>query len=104
MVRATKKKKILFFLDSLPMDSYITRLKYDGVILDIVSAKKPLDYVQYLFEVKDRTKASNTFSPNGLYLANIKYEKKFKIVDLKYSHNMNNIKVKICGITNCMMQ
>lgn len=54
-----------------------------SVILDIVSGKKPLDYVQYLFEVKDRTKASNTFSPNGLYLTNIKYEKKFKIVDLK---------------------
>jgi tRNA pseudouridine38-40 synthase len=29
--------------------------------------------------VKDRTKASNTFLPNGLYLANIEYDKKFKI-------------------------
>lgn len=50
-----------------------------SVILEVASGKKEKDYIDFLFKVKDRTKASNTFLPNGLYLANIEYDKKFKI-------------------------
>jgi len=85
MYGASYQKKENFILFKFTADGFLHHQIRNmmSVILDIVSGKKPLDYVQYLFEVKDRTKASNTFSPNGLYLTNIKYEKKFKIVDLK---------------------
>ena len=34
-----------------------------------------LDYIDTLFKKKDRSLTPATFSPNGLYLTNIKYDK-----------------------------
>lgn len=50
-----------------------------SVILDIASNKKSIDYLDYLFDIKDRKEASNTFSPQGLFLSNIEYDSKFKL-------------------------
>lgn len=85
MYKVSYQKKDNFIIFKFIADGFLHHQIRNmmSVILDIVTGKKPLDYVQYLFEVKDRTEASNTFSPNGLYLANINYEKSFKIIDLK---------------------
>ena len=85
MYKVSYQKKYNFIIFKFIADGFLHHQIRNmmSVILDIVTGKKPLDYVQYLFEVKDRTEASNTFSPNGLYLANINYEKSFKIIDLK---------------------
>ena len=53
-----------------------------SVILDIANEKREINYIDYLFDVKDRSKASNTFSPNGLYLTNIVYDERFNIPTL----------------------
>ncbi len=53
-----------------------------SVILDIANEKREINYIDYLFDVKDRSKASNTFSPNGLYLTNIVYDESFNIPTL----------------------
>lgn len=54
-----------------------------SVILDVATKKKEIDYIDYLFKIKDRTKASNTFSPKGLYLANIEYDNKYGIPKIR---------------------
>ena len=53
-----------------------------SVILDIANEKREINYIDFLFDVKDRSKASNTFSPNGLYLTNIVYDERFNIPTL----------------------
>ena len=53
-----------------------------SVILDIANEKREINYIDYLFDIKDRAKASNTFSPDGLYLANVVYDKRFNIPTL----------------------
>jgi tRNA pseudouridine38-40 synthase len=53
-------------------------------------AKKEIsaDYIDTLFEKKDRSLTPATFSPNGLYLTNIKYDKIWGFPD-----NLNTLNI-----------
>ncbi len=50
-----------------------------GVLMAIGSGKQPLDWTQHLLQVKDRTAASATASPCGLYLGGVLYPTHYKI-------------------------
>ncbi len=46
-----------------------------ATIIDVAKKEMSIDYINTLFQKKDRSLAPATFSPNGLYLTNIKYDK-----------------------------
>lgn len=75
------EKKNDFFLFFFKGDGFLHHQIRNmmSVILDIASKKKNIDYLDYLFDIKDRKEASNTFSPNGLFLSNIEYDSKFNL-------------------------
>lgn len=55
-----------------------------GSLIDVGCGEKPLSYISDLLASKDRTKASATAKPNGLYLVQVDYPKEFGLqsVDL----------------------
>ncbi|QJC37196.1 tRNA pseudouridine(38-40) synthase TruA [Enterobacteriaceae endosymbiont of Donacia thalassina] len=54
-----------------------------GSLLEIGIGNKKEDWLLELIKIKDRTKASVTVKPNGLFLAEIKYPKYFGIPNIK---------------------
>jgi len=46
-----------------------------ATIIDVAKKEMSIDYIDTLFQKKDRSLTPATFSPNGLYLTNIKYDK-----------------------------
>ena len=46
-----------------------------GTIISVARKEMSIDYIDTLFLKKDRSLTPATFSPNGLYLTNIKYDK-----------------------------
>lgn len=44
-----------------------------GALLDIGAGEKPVSWMRELLDKKDRTQASPTAAPNGLYLVDVKY-------------------------------
>ena len=46
-----------------------------GTIINVARKEMCIDYIDTLFLKKDRSLTPATFSPNGLYLTNIKYDK-----------------------------
>ena len=52
-----------------------------ATIIDVAKKEMSIDYINTLFQKKDRTLTPATFSPNGLYLTNIKYDKVWDFPD-----------------------
>ncbi|MDC0127465.1 tRNA pseudouridine(38-40) synthase TruA [Methylophilaceae bacterium] len=52
-----------------------------AAIINVARQEMSVDYIDTLFEKKDRSLAPATFSPNGLYLTNIKYDKIWNLPD-----------------------
>ena len=52
-----------------------------GTIINVARKEMCIDYIDTLFLKKDRSLTPATFSPNGLYLTNIKYDKIWGIPD-----------------------
>ena len=52
---------------------YMVRIMV-GTLIDIGLGKKNVDDIDYIFMAKDRSKASKTASPNGLFLYNVWYK------------------------------
>lgn len=50
-----------------------------GSLLSIGSEDKPVEWIDELLKVKDRTQAAATAKPNGLYLVEVEYPEQFKI-------------------------
>ena len=50
-----------------------------GSLIDVGIGEKPVRYINDLLEMKDRTKASVTAKPNGLYLVDVEYDNHFAI-------------------------
>lgn len=50
-----------------------------GCLIDIGNGKQRTDWLGHLLEVKDRTQASATAKPNGLYLVDVDYPSKWQI-------------------------
>ena len=50
-----------------------------GALIYIGNGKHPPDYIKVLLANQDRTEAPPTFSPNGLYLTGVEYDKKFDL-------------------------
>lgn len=48
-----------------------------GSLIDVGIGEKPINYIADVLALKDRTKASTTAKPNGLYLVNVEYDSKF---------------------------
>jgi len=46
-----------------------------ATIINVARKEISIDHIEILFEKKDRSLTPATFSPNGLYLTNIKYDK-----------------------------
>jgi len=46
-----------------------------ATIINVAKKEMSIDYIDTLFQKKDRSLTPATFSPNGLYLTNIKYDK-----------------------------
>ena len=59
-----------------------------ATIIAVGRAEISPDYIETLFMKKDRSLTPATFSPNGLYLTNIKYD---KVWDFPDSLNTLNI-------------
>ncbi len=53
-----------------------------GVLLEIGWGRQPLDWVKELLEAKDRRLAALTAPPNGLYLSQVKYPKRFELPEV----------------------
>ncbi len=54
-----------------------------GTLVAIGHKEKPVEWVDELLEVKDRTKAGITALPNGLYLVHVTYPETFALPKLK---------------------
>lgn len=50
-----------------------------GACVYIGNARQPTDWISTLIAAKDRTLAAPTFSPDGLYLAGIEYDAKYRL-------------------------
>lgn len=50
-----------------------------GALIYIGNGKHPPDYMQTLLKNQDRTDAPPTFSPSGLYLTGVEYDKKWNL-------------------------
>ena len=50
-----------------------------GSLMLIGEGLQPLDWIQHLLDVKDRTKAAATAKPNGLYLVKVFYPDSFEL-------------------------
>jgi tRNA pseudouridine38-40 synthase len=50
-----------------------------GALVYVGNSRQPIDWLATLLQGRDRTKAAPTFSPNGLYLAGIEYDRKFDL-------------------------
>jgi tRNA pseudouridine38-40 synthase len=48
-----------------------------GSLIDVGIGEKPVTYMSDLLKMKDRTKASTTAKPNGLYLVDVGYDSQF---------------------------
>lgn len=59
-----------------------------ATIITIARGEKDLNYIDELFEKKDRSLTPPTFMPNGLYLTNIKYDSSWNLPQLKNSLNI----------------
>ncbi len=59
-----------------------------GVLLDVGAGEKPISWPRVLLTFKDRTKASKTAPPNGLFLVGVRYETAIHIdmPDLVWPH------------------
>jgi tRNA pseudouridine38-40 synthase len=59
-----------------------------ATIIDVAKKEMSIDYIDTLFQKKDRSLTPATFSPNGLYLTNIKYDKIWGFPD-----NLNTLNI-----------
>lgn len=50
-----------------------------GVLMAIGEGKKPIDWAEEVLLARDRKKAGITAPPNGLYLAEVEYSKRFEV-------------------------
>lgn len=50
-----------------------------GSLIDVGIGEKPISYIADVLAMKDRTKASVTAKPNGLYLVNVEYDSRFAL-------------------------
>jgi tRNA pseudouridine38-40 synthase len=50
-----------------------------GALLDVGSGEKPISYIADLLALKDRSQASTTAKPNGLYLVQVDYDSRFAL-------------------------
>ena len=50
-----------------------------ATIINVGRGEMAVDYIDTLFQKKDRSLTPATFSPNGLYLANIEYDESFNL-------------------------
>lgn len=50
-----------------------------GVLMDVGSGKRPLDWPKQLLEIKDRSQGGITAKPHGLYLGSVFYPEKYGI-------------------------
>ena len=66
-----------FYLFTINADGFLHHQIRNMIATIINVAKKEIsvDYIDTLFQKKDRSLTPATFSPNGLYLTNIKYDK-----------------------------
>jgi tRNA pseudouridine38-40 synthase len=53
-----------------------------GALVYIGNARQPTDWLKTLIAQKDRKLAAPTFSPDGLYLAGIEYDRRFNIPEI----------------------
>ena len=78
-----KRNNILIF--TIEANSFLYHMIRNliGTLLDIGIKKTKPSFIQFLLDSKDRKKAGKMASSSGLYLTNIKYPKKFKIIQTK---------------------
>ena len=79
-----------FYLFTINGDGFLHHQIRNMIATIISVAKKEIsaDYIDTLFEKKDRSLTPATFSPNGLYLTNIKYDKIWGFPD-----NLNTLNI-----------
>ena len=56
-----------------------------GALIYVGNGKYAPEFIQQLLAQKDRTLSPPTFSPNGLYLAGVQYDKKFALPNTQRS-------------------
>jgi len=59
-----------------------------GALIYVGNGKHPPNYIRDLLAQKDRTLSPPTFSPNGLYLTGVEYEKKWQLPGNEQHINM----------------
>jgi tRNA pseudouridine38-40 synthase len=77
-IKAIKVKQFnSFYLFSISGDGFLHHQIRNMIatIINVGRNEMDLDYIDILFKKKDRSLTPATFSPNGLYLTNIKYDK-----------------------------
>jgi len=73
----TVEKFDTFYLFTISGDGFLHHQIRNMIatIIDVAKKEMSIDYIDTLFQKKDRSLTPATFSPNGLYLTNIKYDK-----------------------------
>ncbi len=56
-----------------------------GALIYVGNGKYPPEFIKELLEKKNRTLSPPTFSPNGLYLVGVEYDKKFELPNTQRS-------------------
>ena len=66
-----------FYLFTINADGFLHHQIRNMIatIINVAKKEMSIDYIDTLFQNKDRSLTPATFSPNGLYLTNIKYDK-----------------------------
>jgi len=79
-----------FFLFTFVADGFLHHQIRNmmATIIKVGNGKMKLNYIETLFINKNRHLVPPTFSPNGLYLTNIKYDKSFNLPDKKNTLNI----------------
>lgn len=68
-----------FFVMEIRANAFLHHMvrNISGALLDIGRGAKPVEWMQVLLDLRDRTKAAPTAHPYGLYLVNVDYPEEF---------------------------
>ena len=74
-----------------------------GSLIYVASGRQSLNWLIDVKNSKNRALAAPTFGPSGLYLSGVHYDAKveipFKNKDFIFNKILNDMKIKICGLT-----
>jgi len=81
-----EEDKVMIFIQANAFLHHMVR-NITGVLLDIGSSKKPIEYAKEILDAKNRTLSSPTAKACGLYLTRVIYPEHFSIINSYYAES-----------------